>query len=114
MCRRAQSEATTPDSEEITRLKDKKTRVELERDIEVAEKEKREAQFPKPTTSPLSGETKMEGATIESDMVSYVSMAYAANKVTSHSYKNQYLICLSSKSKRKKLRFRFLAGQHSW
>ena len=78
---RAQSSSPSPDSEEITRLKDKKTRVELERDIEVAEKEKREAQFPKPTTSPLSGETKIEGATIESDMVSYVSMAHAANKV---------------------------------
>lgn len=78
---RAQSSSPSPDSEEITRLKDKKTRVELERDIEVAEKEKREAQFPKPTTSPLSGETKIDGATIESDMVSYVSMAHAADRI---------------------------------
>lgn len=76
----AQSD-TTPDSEEITRLKDKKTRVELERDIEKAEKEKREAQFPKSSTSPLSGETKIDGATIESDMVSYVSMAHAADRI---------------------------------
>ena len=55
----AQSDATSADSEEITRLKLKKERIELERDIEKAEKEKREAQFPKPTTSPLSGETKI-------------------------------------------------------
>lgn len=77
----AQTASTTPESEEITRLREQKTRAELEKDIAVAEKAKQDAQFPKPSTSPLSGETKVEGATIESDMVSYVSMAHAANKV---------------------------------
>jgi hypothetical protein len=76
----AQTATATPESEEITRLREQKTRVELEKDIAVAEKAKRDAEFPKPSTSPLSGETKInDGAVIESDMVSYVSMAYAAN-----------------------------------
>lgn len=76
---RAQSATPSPESEEITRLKEQKTRAELEKDIAVAEKAKFDAQFPKPSTSPLSGETKVESATIESDMVSYFSMANAAN-----------------------------------
>lgn len=76
---RAQTATSSPESEEITRLKEQKTRAELEKDIAVAEKAKFDAQFPKPSTSPLSGETKVEGATIESDMVSYFSMANAAN-----------------------------------
>lgn len=76
----AQTTTASPESEEITRLREQKTRVELEKDIAVAEKAKRDAEFPKPSTSPLSGETKInEGAVIESDMVAYVSMAYAAN-----------------------------------
>jgi archaellum component FlaC len=76
----AQTATATPESEEIIRLRDQKTRAELEKDIAVAEKAKRDAEFPKPSTSPLSGETKInDGAVIESDMVSYVSMAYAAN-----------------------------------
>ncbi|MDQ5847283.1 MAG: hypothetical protein M3539_18510 [Acidobacteriota bacterium] len=77
----AQTTSASPESEEIIRLREQKTRAELEKDIAVAEKAKLDAQFPKPSTSPLSGETKVEGATIESDMVSYVSMAHAANKV---------------------------------
>src|SRR6185437_935509 len=62
----------TPESEEIKRLREEKTRAELEKDIAVAEKAKFDAEFPKPSTSPLSGETKInEGAVIESEMVSY-------------------------------------------
>ncbi len=72
----------TPESEEIIELRAEKTRVELEKDIAVAEKAKNDASFPKPTTSPLSGETKInDGAVIESDMISYLSMAYAANRI---------------------------------
>lgn len=78
----AQTATATPESEEIIRLREQKTRAELEKDIAVAEKAKRDALFPKPSTSPLSGETKInDGAVIESDMVSYVSMAYAADEL---------------------------------
>lgn len=67
----AQSATATPESEEIIRLREQKTRAELEKDIAVAEKAKLEAQFPKPSTSPLAGETKInDGAVIESDMIS--------------------------------------------
>ncbi|MFS8084138.1 MAG: hypothetical protein ACMG6H_00760, partial [Acidobacteriota bacterium] len=77
-----QSPTPTPESEEIIRLRQEKTRVELEKDIAVAEKAKLEATVPKSATSPLTGETKVnDGAVIESDMVSYLSMAYAANRV---------------------------------
>jgi hypothetical protein len=76
----AQTATPTPESEEIILLREQKTRAELEKDIAVAEKAKRDAEFPKPSTSPLSGETKInDSAVIESDMVSYFSMAYAAN-----------------------------------
>jgi len=81
---RAQDEAPTPtpESEEIKRLKDEKTRAELERDIATAERAELDAKFPKPTTTPLAGETTVnEGAVIESEMVSYLSMAYAANRL---------------------------------
>jgi hypothetical protein len=76
------SPTPTPESEEIKRLREEKTRAELEKDIAVAEKAKFDAEFPKPSTSPLAGETKInEGAVIESEMVSYLSMAYAANRL---------------------------------
>lgn len=79
---KAQTPTPTPDSDEVKRLKEEKTQVELERDIAVAEKAKLDASFPKPTTSPLAGETKIsDGAVIESEMVSYLSMAYAANRI---------------------------------
>jgi hypothetical protein len=72
----------TPDSEEIRRLREEKTRAELKRDIVTAEKAEFDAKFPKPTSSPLAGETKVnDGAVIENEMVSYVSMAYAANRI---------------------------------
>jgi hypothetical protein len=78
----AQTATATPESEEIIRLREQKTRAELEKDIAVAEKGKFDAQFPKPSTSPLAGETKInDTALIESDMVSYVSMAHAANDI---------------------------------
>jgi len=79
---RAQTAIATPESEEIVRLREQKTRAELEKDIAVAEKAKLDAQFPKPSTSPLSGETKInDGAVIESDMVAYASMAQAADSL---------------------------------
>jgi hypothetical protein len=75
-----QTATATPEGEEIIRLREQKTRAELEKDIAIAEKAKRDAEFPKPSTAPLSGETKInDGAVIESDMVSYFSMAYGAD-----------------------------------
>lgn len=72
----------TPESEELKRLREEKTRAELERDIAAAKKAEFDAKFPKPSTTPLAGETKInEGAVIESEMVSYLSMAYAANRI---------------------------------
>lgn len=76
------SPTPTPESEEIKRLREEKTRAELERDIAAAEKAEFEAKSPKPTTTPLAGETKVnDGAVIESDMISYLSMAYAADRI---------------------------------
>jgi len=78
----AQTPTPDPESEEIKRLKEEKTRAELKKDIVVAEKAEFDAKFPKPTTSPLAGETKInDGAVIESEMISYLSMAYAADRI---------------------------------
>ncbi|HEX8632696.1 MAG TPA: hypothetical protein VF703_00940 [Pyrinomonadaceae bacterium] len=72
----------TPESEEIKKLRDDKTRAELERDIAVAEKARNDATSPKPSSAPLAGETKInDGAVIENEMISYLSMAYAANRI---------------------------------
>jgi len=47
-----------------------------------SEKAEREAQFPNPSTSPLAGTTTInDGAVIETQMMAYVSMARAANKI---------------------------------
>lgn len=76
----AQTATATPESEEIIRLREQKTRAELEKDIAITEKAKRDAEFPKSSTASLSGETEInDGAVFESDMVSYFSMAYAAD-----------------------------------
>jgi hypothetical protein len=69
-------------SEEVQRLTEEKERAELRKAIAEARKAELEAKFPKPTTSPLAGETTInDGAVIESEMVSYLSMAYAANRI---------------------------------
>lgn len=80
-----QAQTPTPVSEEqerLTRLLTQQAIAEAEAKIAVAEKTKVEATIPKSATPPLAGETKVnDGAVIESDMVSYLSMAYAANRV---------------------------------
>lgn len=79
---KAQTPTPTPDSDEVQRLKEEKAQSELRKGIAEDRKAELEAKFPKPTTSPLAGETKInEGAVIESEMVSYLSMAYAANHI---------------------------------
>jgi hypothetical protein len=82
-------EATPTPTEEEIRLQAQKRILDLQKDIETdkqaiaeAQKAQLDAKFPKAKTSPLAGETKInEGAVIESDMVSYLSMAYAANRL---------------------------------
>lgn len=77
----------TPSEEEL-KLQQEKAILDLKKGIEAdkqaiaeAQKAELEAKFPKPTTSPLSGETKISGALIESDMISYLSLAYTANRL---------------------------------
>ncbi len=82
-------EPTPTPSEEELKLKEQKRLLDLQKEIEInkqaiaeAQKAQLEAKFPKATTSPLTGETKInDSAVIESDMVSYLSMAYAANRL---------------------------------
>ncbi len=76
------SPTPTPKSEEVLRLEEEKTQAELRKAIAEANRAELEARFPKPSSSPLEGKTTIsDGALIESQMVSYLSMAYAANKL---------------------------------
>ncbi|HYW73257.1 MAG TPA: hypothetical protein VE961_19710 [Pyrinomonadaceae bacterium] len=59
----------------------KKTKAVADKDAEQARMDELTARFPKPTTSPLEGKTTVEGAVIESQMVSYVSLARAADRI---------------------------------
>src|SRR5438034_2469041 len=78
----------TPDAEKdrLQREADiatlKQTKAVADQKTAEARKAKLEAKFPKPTTSPLAGTTTIsDGAVIESQIVSYVSMAKAAEKI---------------------------------
>lgn len=73
--------APAPKSAEVLRLEEEKAQAELRKAIAEANKATLEAQFPKATTTPLAGTTAVEGAVIESQMVSYQRMALAANKL---------------------------------
>lgn len=77
----------TPDEETLRLEREKaqatlrKEKAEADKAAAEARKAELEALFPKPTSSPLEGKTTVEGAVIESQMVSYVSMARAANRI---------------------------------
>jgi hypothetical protein len=73
--------APAPKSAEVLKLEEEKAQAELRKAIAEANKATLEAQFPKPTTTPLAGTTTVEGAVIESQMVSYERLAVAANKL---------------------------------
>lgn len=74
----------SPKSEEVKRLEEEKAQLDLQKGIAEDEKAIRDAKFPKPTTTPLAGTTTVsDGAVIESQMVAFVSMARAANKLVS-------------------------------
>ncbi len=77
----AASPTPTPKSAEVLRLEEEKAQAELRKAIAEANKAELEARFPKPTTTPLAGTTTVEGAVIESQMVSYAHLAAAANKL---------------------------------
>lgn len=78
---RAQTPTSTPaPSEEELRLQEEKRLTELRRDIEKAKKEIRDAQ-PQPaapTSTPLAGDTTLENAKLEAEMVSYKALSEAA------------------------------------
>jgi hypothetical protein len=81
------SPSPTPDEEKdrLQREADlatlKKTKAVADKDAAEARKAELEARFPKPTTSPLEGKTTVEGAVIESQMISYISLSRAADRI---------------------------------
>src|SRR5262249_37420320 len=71
-------------SAEVQRLEEEKARATLKKEIAEANKAELEAKFPKPTSTPLAGATTInDTAIIEGQMVAYVSMARAANRIVS-------------------------------
>ena len=75
------SPTPTPKSAEVLRLEEEKTQAELRKAVAEANKAELEARFPKPSTTPLSGTTTLDGAVIESQMISYAQMSIAANQL---------------------------------
>ena len=81
----AQTAAPTPKSAEVLRLEEEKAQAELRKAIAEANKAELEAKFPKPISSPLAGTTTInDGAIIESQIVAYIALARAANKLVSN------------------------------
>jgi hypothetical protein len=87
---RAQTAAPTPTpTEEELRLQEQKRLLELQRDIELAKKAIRDAQPqpaaapapPTPTTTPLAGDTTLEGVKLESEMVTYAAMSMVVDAI---------------------------------
>ncbi|HLL73822.1 MAG TPA: hypothetical protein VK421_00880 [Pyrinomonadaceae bacterium] len=83
----AATPAPTPDEEmrkeTLRKAKAEADKMEHEADKmgTEARKAKLDAAFPAPSATALEGKTTVEGAVIESQMVSYVSMARAANRI---------------------------------
>jgi len=76
------SPTPTPKSAEVVRLEEEKAQAELKKAIAEANKAELEAKFPKATSSPLAGTTTInDGAVIESQIVAYLALARAANKL---------------------------------
>ena len=90
------SPSPSPESEELKKLKDRnaileqeKKAAEFERDTAKAKKDERDATFPKASATPLEGKTEVDsGVKIESEMVSYLSMANAAERIVADMKKN--------------------------
>jgi hypothetical protein len=76
------SEAMTRAKEEQAQAEADKAKADARKAAADADRAEFEAKFPKPTSSPLAGTTTVnDAAIIESMMVSYISMAKAANKI---------------------------------
>ncbi len=77
----------TPDAELDKAKRDaalsteKATQAENEKKIAEAQKAELEARFPKPSTSPLAGTTTVEGAVIESQIISYIALKKVADNI---------------------------------
>jgi hypothetical protein len=77
-----ESEATKRAKEEQAQADADKAKADARKAAAEAARAEFEAKFPKPTSSPLAGTTTInDAAIIESMMVSYISMAKAANKI---------------------------------
>jgi hypothetical protein len=59
----------------------KKTKAEADQTVAEVRRAEIEAMLPKPTSSPLEGKTTVEGAVMESQMISYVSLARDADRI---------------------------------
>lgn len=89
---RTQTPTPTPKSAEVLRLEEEKVQAELRKAIAEANKAELDAKFPKPTSSPLAGTTTVnDNALIESQIVAYISLANAANKLVDAIKKNEDL-----------------------
>lgn len=95
----ATSPTPSPESEELKKLKEQnaileqqKKAAEFERDTAKAKKEERDATLPKASATPLEGKTEIDsGVKIESEMVAYLSMANAAERIVADMKKNTAL-----------------------
>jgi len=84
------SPSPSPESEEVVKRREAKTIAELERDIAKAKKDKLDAEFPKPTSTPLEGKTELDsGVKLESEILSYGTMADAAAQIVTSMKKDE-------------------------
>src|ERR1044072_1494917 len=78
------SPSPSPESEEVQKRREGKTIAELERDIAKAKKDKLDAEFPNPTSTPLEGKPELDsGVKLESEILSYGTMSTAAVQIIS-------------------------------
>lgn len=75
------SPTATPESEEMRKLKEQIELLKLEKEKTDLEKSINDSKFPKPTSTPLAGDTTLEGVKIESEMLAYRALANAADNV---------------------------------
>lgn len=77
----AQDTPTPTPDEEKDRLQREADLATLRKTKAEADKAELEARFPKPSTSPLEGKTTVEGAVIESQMISYIALSRSADRI---------------------------------
>jgi len=78
----ASESSPTPDSPEVTKLKEEKARAELARAIAEAKKAELDARFPKSDAKTLDGKTTVaDTGRVEEQVTGYISVAEAANRI---------------------------------